>query len=94
MEKKLSPRAAFIEAAVKGDIRRLAAFTWDTGMQAMTHDPDHEDRLASLDRAIVSAMKLSDVRFSDTCSRLSILERQSVKAGAPQYRTVRKGKVR
>ena len=88
--KKQSPRAKFIE---KTDFLKLKAYAWDAMRLASTHDPDHEKKLEDLKGLIHAEVKLQDRRFTDTCSRLSILECQMQRLGAPQYRTVRKGNV-
>ena len=88
-KKKLSPRANFIATF---DLKKLAGYVWDAMMLASTHDPDHSEYLDKLNDLIYAEVKLQDRRFSDTCTRLSIVERQLERLGAPQYRVVRKGK--
>ena len=81
-KKKLTPRANFIATA---DLKKLAGYAWDAMQQASTHDPD-------ILRWMKEDRELQTRRFSDSCARLSILERQMERIGAPQYRVIRKGK--
>jgi hypothetical protein len=91
MKKKQSLRSKFIE---EQNIKSIAAHSWDAMMLASSHDPEHEAALARLENLIYAEVKLCDRRFTDTCGRLSIIERQLERMGAPQYRTIRKGKVK
>lgn len=46
---KLSPRAKFIKTA---SLEKVAAYAWDAMQLASSHDPDHEKRLAILERQV------------------------------------------
>lgn len=89
MKKKQSPRSKFIK---ESDLENVARVAWDAMMLASYHDPEHAAGLKRLENFICAEVKLQDRRFSDTCSRLSIVERQLERLGAPQYRVIRKGK--
>lgn len=86
MTKKKSPRAKFIAEV---DFKRLAGYAWDCMQQASHHDPEHAELLRKLEKLIYAEVKLQDRRFTDTCDRLVVLERQMERIGAPQYRKVR-----
>lgn len=85
----MSPRKAFIKNA---DLKRLAGYAWDAMHLASSHDPEHSAELKLLHSLIYAEVKLQDRRFTDVCNRLSILERQMERLGAPKYRIVYKGK--
>jgi hypothetical protein len=87
--RKQSPRAKFIARA---DLKRLAAYAWDAMQLASSHDPDHAKDLKRIEALIYAEVKLQDRRFADICSRLSTMERQLERLGAPQYRVLYKGK--
>lgn len=89
--KRQSPRAKFIAEI---DLQRLAGYAWDAMSLASSHDPDHAKQLEKLEALIYAEAKLQDRRFADICTRVSILERQMVRIGAPQYRVISKGKVK
>lgn len=91
MKKKQSPRSRFIE---EQNIKSIAALAWDASTQASHHDPEHEAALVRLENLLYAEVKLCERRFTDTCVRLSIVERQLERMGAPQYRVIRKGKVK
>ncbi len=91
MKKKQSPRSRFIE---EQNIKSIAAHSWDAMMLASSHDPEHEAALIRLEKLIYAEVKLQDRRFADICGRLSVTERQLERMGAPQYRTIRKGKIK
>lgn len=46
-----SPRTKFIEEASK-DPKKLAAWAWDAMMLASSRDPEHEQRLAIIERQL------------------------------------------
>ena len=87
--RKQTARAKFIAEV---DSKRLAAYAWDAMQLASSHDPDHAKELKRLESLIYAEVKLQDRRFADLCSRLSVVERQLEKIGAPQYRVIYKGK--
>jgi hypothetical protein len=87
--RKLSPRAKFIAEAT---LKSLAAYAWDAMQLASSHDPEHAKEIIRLANLIQGEVTLEDRRFADVCQRLFILERQTERLGAPQYRTLRKGK--
>lgn len=89
MAKKLSPRANFTATV---DLKKLAGYAGDAMMLASTHDPEHSKYLNKLNDLIQAEAKLQERRFTDMYVRLSIVERQLECLGAPQYRTVYKGK--
>ena len=78
---KLSPRAKFINTA---SLQKLAAYAWDAMQLASSHDPDHAKELNHLSNLIYAEVKLADRRFTDVCARVSILERQVERLGAPR----------
>lgn len=88
-KKKMSPRSRFI---LETDFLQLKAYAWDAMQLASHHDPEHAKELVNLNNLIYAEVKLQDRRFADSCARLSVLERQMERIGAPQYRTVYKGK--
>ncbi len=89
--KKLTPKAKFIKEA---NPQSVAALARDSMQMASTHDPEHQAALVRLNDLLFAEVKLQDRRFSDVCSRLSIIERQLERMGAPQYRTIRKAKIK
>ena len=84
-------RAKFIK---ESDIKKIAAVAWDALVLASTHDPDHEKQLRRLESLIYAEVKFQDRRFRDLERRVSVLERQMERIGAPQYRALCKGKIR
>jgi hypothetical protein len=85
----MTPRAKFIKHASQ---RHIAQKAWDALMMASTHDPDLVKDIKRLEDLIYAEVKLQDRRFADICGRLSIIERQLQRLGAPQYRVIYKGK--
>jgi len=85
----MTSRAKFIKQVSH---KKLAAWSWDAMMLASSHDPDHAKELILLKNLIYAEVKLQDRRFSDICRRLSIIERQLERLGAPKYQIVYKGK--
>lgn len=90
MKRKLSPRAKFLKN--RTTIKSVAAYAWDAMQLASSHDPEHAEELRRLESMIYAEVKFQDRRFADACARIAVLERQTERLGAPQYRVIRKGK--
>ena len=78
----MTPRSAFINNA---NLEKVAAKSWDAMELASSHDPEHaKDIRDVLDVVRDLAKVVENVEI-----RVSVLERQMERIGAPQYRRVR-----
>jgi hypothetical protein len=74
-----------VKPITRKEYNKLVQQVKDALRLASTHDPDHAKLLNDHARWLVQL-------GTQLCNRIDIIERQLERLGAPQYRTVRKGK--